>query len=144
MDRELHTLKKDNISDQISEIRSLLKSRRRPPQQFKIALSSTRETYYVPIAEIVNIVGENNYSTFHLNNGREIVVSKTLKEYEGTLALHNFMRVHKSHIINLDCIQKLKKGLEFSVQLSNGKSVGISYRRKAGFLKAMKESATIY
>jgi len=108
------------------------------PRPKKIALSSVAETYYVSIEEILYIGGSNNYSTFYLLDGKEIVVSKTLKEYESLLPCERFFRVHKSYLINLDHIKKLNKGPELSVSMINNVEIEISYRKKAEFLKIMK------
>lgn len=109
------------------------------PKPTKIALSSVSETYYIAPEEIVYISGENNYSSFYLMDGREIVVSKTLKEFEDLLCTHQFFRAHKSYLINLNYIKKLNKGLELSVTMSNDTIIEISYRKKPVFLKIMKD-----
>lgn len=137
--RKALQLANPEVMNRILELSSLLKSPQTMP--FKLALSSTTETHYVAVTEIVHITGENNYSTFYLNCGKEIVVSRTLKEFEDLLVPHHFLRIHKSHIINLNYIQKLKKGLELSVLMSNEAVIEISYRKKAEFLKVMKESS---
>jgi len=108
------------------------------PRPKKIALSCVSETYYVSQEEILYIGGSNNYSTFYLIDGKEIVVSKTLKEYECLLPPERFFRAHKSYLINLDHIKKLNKGPELTVSMINNVEIEISYRKKADFLKIMK------
>ncbi len=104
----------------------------------KIALHGAKEIHFVGIDQIVHIVGENNYSTFHLTGGQKIVVTKTLKEYEEALTAQAFFRVHKSHLINLNYIVRLDKG-DDSVMMSDGSRIEISTRRKADFLAAIKD-----
>ncbi len=104
----------------------------------KIALHAAKEIHFVPINQIVRIEGENNYSIFYLDNGKKIVVTKTLKDYEEALTLQNFFRIHKSHIINIDYLVKLNKGEVYAVVMSDGSEIEISMRRKADFLKIME------
>jgi two-component system LytT family response regulator len=127
-DRHLSSAKLD-IEELLQQINS------RPK---KIALSCVSETYYVSLEEILYIGGSNNYSTFYLIDGKEIVVSKTLKEYESLLPPERFFRAHKSYLINLDHIKKLNKGPELTVSMINNVEIEISYRKKADFLKIMK------
>ncbi len=129
--------KHPHVARQLSDLSVLLQQIN--PHPTKLALSSMSETYYVAPEHIIYIAGENNYSTFYLSDGREIVVSKTLKEYEALLATEHFFRTHKSYLINLNHIKKLNKGLELSVSMSNDAVVEISYRKKVEFLRIMKE-----
>jgi two-component system LytT family response regulator len=55
----------------------------------------------VNIINIIYIEADSNYSIFHLENQNRIVVSKHLKEYEEILLDTEFIRIHKSKIINL-------------------------------------------
>jgi two-component system LytT family response regulator len=48
-----------------------------------------------------------------------------------------FFRVHHSHIINLNFLQKYNKGEGGSVVMDNGHEVEVSRRRKDDFLKAI-------
>jgi len=104
----------------------------------KIALHAAKEIHFVQLNQIVRIEGENNYSMFYLANGKKIVVTRTLKDYEEALTMQNFFRIHKSHIINMDYMLKLNKGEVYAVVMSDGSEIEISMRRKSDFLKALK------
>ena len=67
----------------------------------KIALPTSGRVDFVKVNEIVRCLGESNYTRVILKNGNEILVSRTLKEYEELLTEYEFMRVHQSHLINL-------------------------------------------
>jgi two-component system LytT family response regulator len=104
-----------------------------------IMLHSAREVHFVPVSEIIRVMGDNNYSIFTLRNGRKVTVAKTLREYEAVLESHHFYRIHKSHIINLNCLVKVNKGDEFSVLMSDGAALEVASRRRTDFLKLMQE-----
>lgn len=105
--------------------------------QQKIALASSKEVYFASLSEIVKLEGEKNYTTFHLDKGRQITVTKTLKEYEELLGGFGFFRVHQSFIINLARISKYLKGKGGYAVMDDGSTVEISVRRKDEFLKTL-------
>jgi two-component system, LytTR family, response regulator len=61
---------------------------------------------YIFIDDILRCEADSNYTTFFLKDEQKIVVSKSLKEYEELLAGINFLRVHKSHLVNMDYVKK--------------------------------------
>lgn len=67
---------------------------------FKLALPTTQGTFFYHTEEIIRLEGESNYTKFFFTNGKTLLTSKTLKEYEEILCNHGFIRIHKSHIIN--------------------------------------------
>lgn len=104
-----------------------------------IMLQSAREVHFIPVTQIVRVMGDNNYSVFTLASGQKITVARTLREYESVLEHHHFYRIHKSHIINLHYLVKVNKGDDFSVLMSDGAGLDVAFRRRADFLKLMQE-----
>ncbi len=100
----------------------------------KIALPVLNGFEFVDASSIIKVEGENVYSIFHFTNERKMLVSRTLKEVEKMLGPWNFMRVHKSFIINLNSITHYSKGEGGTVTLSDGSEVEISRRSKQDFL----------
>jgi two-component system, LytTR family, response regulator len=103
-------------------------------QLVKIALPVLNGLEFVDITTIIKVEADNVYSVFYLNNGKKIVVSRTLKEIDRMLQRWNFMRVHKSFIINLNYISKYIKGEGGMVVLTDGSEVEVSRRSKNEFL----------
>ena len=63
----------------------------------------------VPIGEITHIEGMKDYVKIFLENTRKPILTKsTLKAIEEKLPSKNFMRVHKSYIVNLDRIESIR------------------------------------
>ena len=60
----------------------------------------------VPINEILFITAESNYCRI-VTAHKEYVLSLTLKAFEERLQAPEFMRVHRSHLINLDKIDEV-------------------------------------
>jgi len=121
------------------QIRLFLEYQKHPDELTTIAIPVINGLEFIDISSIVRVAGENVYSVFHLVDGRKITVSRTLKEVEQLLTRRNFMRVHKSHIINMKYIKRYIKGEGGVVILSDGSEVEISRREKNAFLQRVNE-----
>jgi two-component system LytT family response regulator len=75
----------------------------------KLSISGLNEIVYVEINNIIRLEADSNYTNVILSDGKKIVSSKTLKEYETMLNPDNFFRAHKAFIINLDHVEKFVK-----------------------------------
>lgn len=56
------------------------------------------------INDIIRLQAEANYTHVYLKNGEKVLIAKTLKSFEALLNNKNFIRVHQSHIINVDAV----------------------------------------
>jgi two-component system LytT family response regulator len=105
----------------------------------KLSLPNGQSGYtIVDINDIINIEADSNYSVFYLSGKDKITVSKVLKDYEEILPEHQFVRVHKSSIINLDFLKEYnsKNGVELT--LKNGVKIAVSRRRASEFAEKIK------
>jgi len=66
-----------------------------------IMLRTSEQIHLVNHADLIRIEADGNYSTFYINDGRKVMVSKPLKEFEEKLLENGFFRIHKSHMINI-------------------------------------------
>ncbi len=97
----------------------------------KIHITADGKVYLLEKEDVVMMQADKSYTTIYLNNGQEIVVSKTLKEVEKNFKFPNFFRVHNSYLINLDHVKEYLKGLGGELIMSNGKTASISRTRKS-------------
>lgn len=88
-------------------------------------------------SEIIHIQADGRYSRLFLNNNESLFVTKTLKELEEIINSETFFRVHKSHLVNTDYIKKYNISSSHQLELSNGKVVDISRRKRDDFLQFM-------
>lgn len=104
----------------------------------KIVLSTSEEIRIVEIKEIIRLESSNNYTTFYLEDGSKILVSKTLKEYS-FLNDVGFYRVHQSHQINLSKVQAYIKTEGGYILMKDESRVPVSVRKKAEVMKALQK-----
>jgi two-component system LytT family response regulator len=101
----------------------------------KIAISTSEGIEFIPIKNIIHVESKSNYSKIFLTDNKSIMVTKILKDFEEMLVPYNFYRVHNSHLINLNYIQKYVRSQGGHVQLQDGTLIDISRRKKEEFLK---------
>lgn len=87
------------------------------------------------VEDIIRLEGDGNYTNFIITEGRKVVTSRTLGEYEELLFDLGFYRIHQSTIVNLRHVTKYLKGAGGKVEMSDGKLFNVSRYRKAGFLQ---------
>lgn len=105
----------------------------------RVALPTALGLRLVSVADIIRCEGDNNYSIFVVVGGEKIVVCKTIREFEDILIESDFVRVHKSHLINLRHVKQYLRETQRDsggfVVMMNGHRVEVSRRRKEELLK---------
>lgn len=120
-----------------TDIHALVQALREANQTVaKLSVPTAEGFLVIPVQDIVRLEGSGSYSTICTANAQKIVASKHLSEYEEVLAVHSqFIRIHKSHIININCVQRyIRRGEVGSVIMSDGAEVEVARRRKEAFL----------
>lgn len=87
------------------------------------------KTPIILLNDIILIEGKSNYSLIQTKSDA-IICTKSLKFFEENLDNKRFIRTHKSHIVNLDYIQRHRviEGVH-TLEMKNGQLVGVSRRR---------------
>lgn len=101
---------------------------REPEKDNRIVLRFQQYFDIVSFEDIAFCKSDGGYTTFFMTDGREIMISKTLKEYEELLPEKFFIRTHRSYLVNKRFIDRYHK--EGYLVLRNGKEIPISTRRR--------------
>jgi two-component system LytT family response regulator len=104
----------------------------------RIVLPNQNGFEIVNANEIVRITGNGNYSDLYLSSGVKKTVSKVLKYFSHLEESDNFIRVHKSHIVNIEFIKAYHKGRGGSLIMTDGGEVEVSASKKGDLLNALK------
>lgn len=116
----------------------LLKNISRPSgDDFCVSLSTSEGVDFVPLSTIIRLEAKGPYTIFFLKDGRQIMVSRNLKEYENTLQEYGFFRIHNSNIINLKDVKRWVKTDGGYAIMSDGAMVAISPKKKEDFMTLM-------
>ncbi|MBI1836985.1 MAG: response regulator transcription factor [Flavobacteriia bacterium] len=109
-----------------------------PNQKRRLVLKTQESVHIVELDHIIRCEADRNYTSFYLTEGKKILVSKTLKDYETLLSGHNFLRVQQSHLINLDFVARYDKGNGGSVVMKDGSEVPLSPAKRDLFFKILE------
>lgn len=125
-----HTLK-ENMELLLESMKGLKTSNKR------IALNSTDKVQVVNVDDIIQCESQKNYTLFYLTNKKQVLVTRTLKEFEDMLEADNFLRVHHSHLINVKHLKEYVKTDGGYAVMSDGSQVPVSVRKKEHLLSLL-------
>ena len=103
----------------------------------KIVLNTSGSIHIVKVQDIIRCEADRNYTQFYFNDGKKLLVSRTLKEFDEMLHEYGFLRVHQSHLINLDYLERYEK--EGYVVMKDKSTLRVSFRKKDHLLKILEE-----
>lgn len=95
----------------------------------KIVLKTMERIYSVDLDDIIRFESDGGYTKVYLVDGKRIMVSKTMKEYDDLLMDVGFLRVHHSHLINMNHLFCFEKA-EGHVVMKDDSIVPVSNRKK--------------
>ncbi|MBA3682275.1 MAG: response regulator [Bacteroidetes bacterium] len=120
-----------NIQQQSQRL-SLLSNTLESKQLKNIVISDKGEQHIIAIEKIIAIEAQESYCIIYTGD-KQIVASKNLKHFETVLqSLPKFFRVHKSWLVNKECIKHYSKS-NLTIQLTNGLTTKLSKYKKAEF-----------
>lgn len=106
---------------------SLLKETIKQDVLQRIAVPSGNSILFLETENIMFVKGDGAYSEIKCVNDVKYVVSRNLKNFEDILCANpNFVRIHKSYIVNVRYITAYNKSDGGSVQLRNGLQLSIT------------------
>ncbi|NPA35989.1 MAG: response regulator transcription factor [Chlorobi bacterium] len=106
-------------------------------QNKKLVIRTSDDIHIVNVNDIVRCESDNSYTSFYIEGGEKIVVSKSIKEYSDLLSNYGFIRPHQSHLVNLNFVRKLDKRDGGFLIMKDGKEIPVSSRRKQNLLQIL-------
>jgi two-component system LytT family response regulator len=104
-------------------------------QQKKIVLPLLDGFEVVKIEDILYCNANDNFTDFHFKSKSKMMICRTLKFYEELLFESGFLRVHKSHLVNLEQIVKYTRGKGGMLTMSDGVEISVSPMKRDELLK---------
>lgn len=104
----------------------------------KLAVPTSDGLRFIQLDVIVFMEADSSYCTLHLNDGKQVLVSRPLKYFSDKLESDRvFLRTHKTFIINMNYLQEYVKEDGGSLKLTTGHSIPISRQKKDEVLREM-------
>jgi two-component system LytT family response regulator len=129
----------ENNDSSQAQVDVLMDSFRREMQSKKLVLRTFESLHIVDISDICFCKSDNSYTSFYLESDEEIVVSKSLKDYEGLLTEFGFFRSHQSYLVNLNHVKKVSKSDGGYMIMKNKKEIPVSMRQMKKLLSLLEQ-----
>jgi len=127
----------ENYQQQLDLLKNIMHNIQAPSaDEFRLALPTKDGVHFLMPNEIIRCEAVGNYTKFFTDKNKTYLISKTLGEYDTLLTPHNFIRTHKSHLVNKKFISFVDHD-GFAVLKDNSK-VEVSRRRKEDVMTALK------
>jgi two-component system, LytTR family, response regulator len=96
---------------------------------YSINIKSNESSKDLQLSTIIRIEASSSYSKiFFINKNYPLIVSKVLHWFEDNLSQSNFIRTHKSHLINEGFIREINDKTK-QVVLQSGETIAVSRRK---------------
>jgi two-component system LytT family response regulator len=105
----------------------------------RIILRTAEALQLISVSDIIRAEADSNYTHFHLAGGKHIIVSRTIKDYDTMLSGSGIIRVHQSHLVNLNYIDKYIRKDGGYLLLKNGLSIPVSPNLREKVLQAITD-----
>ncbi len=92
----------------------------------RIAIKTDRGSRLVSVSTIVYIMAINNYSKIIFSNQETKMIPYTLKEIEKQMRDFNFIRCHKSYLVNTAFIDEIHYKEKYEIMLINNEEIPVS------------------
>lgn len=119
----------ENKESTLPQLEVLMQAISQQMHHKKLVLRTTESLHIVEIETIYFCKSDNSYTTFYFEDDVQILVSKSLKEYESLLTHHGFFRAHQSYLVNLNHVSKVDKSDGGFIIMNNKREIPISSRQ---------------
>jgi two-component system LytT family response regulator len=103
----------------------------------KVAIPTLNGFLFITLREIIRLEAKASYTVIYLTNKEEIIATRSIKDYEDLLPEAFFCRIHSSHIINMQKIQKYQKGRGGYVTMEDNSTIEVASRRRDEFMQRL-------
>ncbi len=109
------------------QIENLMHNLGKADGEFRLVIATRQGDVSLALKRIIWCEGDSNYTHLHLSDRSKITASKTLKEFEEMLPGAEFMRVHKSHLVNMSYVSNITS--DGQLLLTNNLKLEVAKRR---------------
>ena len=102
-----------------------------------VALPESNGFAIVKVEQIIRCEGKRNYTRIIFKDDPEKVISRTLLEFEHLLSPLGFVRIHRSHLVNLYNVVRYIKTDGGMIELKTGELLKVSPKHKEELLNRL-------
>jgi two-component system LytT family response regulator len=132
IDNALNTITRKTDDSQLS----VLQHNMQLNAKRKLVLKTQESVHVVEIDDIIRCESDKNYTSFFFKNGKKILVSKTLKDFDILLSGLTFFRAQQSHLINLNFVERYDRH-DGTIIMKDGSAIPLALARKEQFFEIL-------
>jgi two-component system LytT family response regulator len=125
----------ETVTEHLNLLIDNLKNINKAPK--RIILNSADRVHVVQVNDIIRCESQGSYTLFYLLNKKEILVTRTMKEFEDMFDPNEFVRVHHSHLININYLKEYVKTDGGYAVMTDNAQVPVSVRKKEDLMKLL-------
>lgn len=125
-----------NENEKYKLLNDSLKEQQKPHE--RLALHTQDKIHIVNINDIIRCESNVNYTEFFFQDGKKLLVTRTLKDFEDLLSDQGFYRVHQSFLVNTRFIKEFVKEYGGFLLMSDGSSIPVSTRKRPEVMKMLE------
>ncbi|MCC6411173.1 MAG: response regulator transcription factor [Saprospiraceae bacterium] len=111
-----------------------------PAQSFplkKVSIPVTEGFRLIQPSTVIRCEADANFTWIHLENGEKLITCRLLHEMENKLPEGNFIKVHRSHLVNVNKVDAFLRNDGWELVLSNGQHVPVARERKEAVMRVL-------
>src|SRR5688572_3911094 len=105
----------------------------------RIGIAMADKIVFINMSDILYCEANGVYTSIYLHDGKKILASKPLGDFESQLSPHKFFRIHHSTLINLNHIKEFQRFNGGYVVMKNDAKLEVSHRKRKDFLDAIDD-----
>jgi len=126
------------LSIQMQKLEQLI-AQSNDSSESRIGIAMAEKIVFVNISDILYCEADGVYTTIYLYDGKKIVASKPLGNFESQLCTGKFFRIHHSTLINLNHVKEFQRFDGGYVVMQNNAKLKVSHRKRKDFLDAIND-----
>jgi two-component system LytT family response regulator len=140
--RAIQKIKKDikknenPVTEQLRQLENLLLQN--VSTESRIGIGMMDKIVFVNIPDILYCEATGSYTNVYLHDGKKMMASKLLGEFESQLSNYKFYRIHHSYLINLSRVKEFQRHDGGYVIMENNKQLEVSQRKRKDFLDVIQ------
>jgi two-component system, LytTR family, response regulator len=118
------------LKTESEQLKTLLTNIKGLNKDRKIALPTVNGLVFIKVMDIVRCQADGGYTWFYFSNGKKVLVTKGLGEYEDLLGSDDFIRVHHADLVSRHHVVEIIKTKLPVVKMSDGSAINVSWRKR--------------
>jgi len=107
------------------------------PEQERIVVPTSSGYTLLEVGAIMYLEAEGAYTNVTLKDSTRLMISRSIGEYEQRLAALNFVRIHRSVMVNLQYVKEYVRGRGGYVMLKDGTHLNVSARKRMALMQSL-------